>query len=144
MPWNNELAIAYEILSGIPENRFNLDRIVQVSSYRSKTPNPASCGTIGCGIGWLLMHPRYKARGFKLTETAEETLMKSPSRRAQMSPGEYRFIGADMFNIDVDVAQDLFASRDSGNRRFDPPRKEYDQMSDKQILLHRIKTCLYQ
>lgn len=56
------LAVAFSIIGGIPVQNFNLDRYC--SDHRSN-PEP-TCGTIGCSLGWLAMHPYFTAQGLFL------------------------------------------------------------------------------
>lgn len=56
------LAVAYSIIGGIPAKNFHLDRF---STSSDRHPKP-TCGTIGCALGWLAMHPYFVAQGLVL------------------------------------------------------------------------------
>lgn len=134
MPRNPELEIAYQILGGIPNEQIELyDVIVQAGKTIDGKP---FCGTIACGIGWLLMHPRFVERGFAVRRKNGWTLYKTPGWKA-WRPESYTYIASKMFGITQDEAQDLFCTR--GCSGYDPT---FSNMTDKQLLLHRIKSYL--
>jgi hypothetical protein len=56
---------AYAIIDGIPKRRFNLNRIAVPKHKHDDGDKPmrARCGSIGCAIGWLAMHPTFNAMG---------------------------------------------------------------------------------
>lgn len=87
------LAVAYSIIGGIPANNFHLDRFCSNDAVRKPKP---TCGTIGCTLGWLAMHPYFKAQGLYL-EYGEVRLDHSGSSCGAEKAAEYLF-GQDAFD----------------------------------------------
>jgi hypothetical protein len=64
------IAVAYSIIGGIPPEQFNLDTFC--NSYKVQKPEDIEvaskhrCGTIGCTLGWLAIHPYFTAQGLGL------------------------------------------------------------------------------
>lgn len=136
MPRNKELEIAYQILGGIPARKINLSDII-IERGRTVKGKPF-CGTIACGLGWLLMHPRYKRRGFGVKPTTWETLFKTPSE-PEWKYLRYPYVAAEMFGIPQDDAHAIFATT-AYSWDYDP--QDTRKLSDKQLLLARIKNYL--
>ena len=115
-----ELKEAYAILDGIPQERFNLGLLcTQVDRKK------ISCTTIACGVGWLLHHPRYTARGFGYSI---DGLLKAPGQSTVFGDGMYFAVGARMFGISENDAEDIF-----NGRTHQPPHEHKD------LLLSRIR-----
>ena len=62
---------AYEIIDGIPPERFNLSTVCT----GPKAPDPTHCGTIGCAAGWIAMHPKFIERGLSIDRDSTFTWM---------------------------------------------------------------------
>lgn len=138
MPKNAELVAAYQILGGIPDKQIDLKDIV---SRPGITVNGRPfCGTVACGVGWLLMHPRYTSRGFGVRNEYCSCVFKLPGSRKYKSV-DYTRVAAAMLGIDMGTAYELFMPRGGMNRSAYDPRYEYG-MTDKQLLLSRIRNYL--
>lgn len=59
------LRFAYQVLGGIPEERFapRLGYYIGPSIEHWRQPDPHRCGTLACGGGWIAMHPTFRAKG---------------------------------------------------------------------------------
>lgn len=131
MPWNNELAIAYQILGGIPARQIDLDDIV------TREGDENFCGTIACGVGWLAMHPRYRERGFKPRLQGQCWFCEMPGGEESIG---YATVAAKMLGITWDDAYELFTPATMVSD-YDPPGAH--RMGHKKLLLARIKNYLY-
>lgn len=118
----DEFKEAYAILDGVPEERLDL-RSISVS-WRERCE--FSCRTIACGVGWLLHHPRYQARGFGY---ASDGLMKADGRT--FDDDCYGKVAGWMLGIPPMDAELLFAPLSIADRSTREP--------DKQILLSRMR-----
>jgi hypothetical protein len=58
------LAVAYSIIGGIPEEYFHLNNFS--STNEPNAVKAAHCGTVGCTLGWLARHPYFMAQGLFL------------------------------------------------------------------------------
>lgn len=57
------IAVAYSIIGGIPVTQFDLDRYC---SDNAAGVADISCGTIGCTLGWLALHPYFVEQGLSI------------------------------------------------------------------------------
>lgn len=122
-----ELRIAYSILDGIPNKRFNLQLIANKTSL--------DCGTIACGVGWLALHPRYQARGFRLWNDRSGSLSESIGVRnirtdERWHPFSYNRAASAMLGIPSEDADRLFAQEYWTDRNIG---------NDKRVLLRRLR-----
>lgn len=92
---------AYEILDGIPSERFDLSHIA-INERGGSATDPSHCGTIACGLGWLAAHPKF--RPLSLLNYV------SGGRYAYLSQGDYQTAGAATFGISTDDAKALFSA----------------------------------
>lgn len=132
MPWNEELAVAYQILGGIPARQIDLDGIV------TKEGDKNFCGTVACGVGWLAMHPRYRERGFKPRLHGACWYCEMPNGEESIG---YATVAAEMLGITWDDASELFMPT-GYKSEYDPPPGDH-RMDHKKLLLARIKNYLY-
>lgn len=58
------IAVAHSIVGGIPESQFSLDQFC--NNDHVNAPEHISCGTIGCTLGWLALHPHFTGQGLGL------------------------------------------------------------------------------
>lgn len=114
----------YAILDGIPKERFDLDRI--------SNSHVVTCGTLACGIGWLMLHPKYTTKGFSISSYGDITY-----EGKWVSLGN---IGAKIYGISEENVWDIFDSRGHKKRTYDPPR--WATMPDKKLLLARMRNFL--
>lgn len=57
-PLNKErIALAHQIIDGIPEE------VIDLETYVKKKGRSIGCGTVACGAGWLAMHPAFNEVG---------------------------------------------------------------------------------
>lgn len=136
MPKNAELEEAYAILAGIPDANFNLTTVIKGTTLG---PNGGvTCGTIACGIGFLMLHPRYHARGLKavlLHPGTDQIELRTPRDK----DARWDIAASRMLNLTQGVANQLFRPKVSGSD-YDPPNAR--SMTDKEVLLARIKNYL--
>lgn len=133
--WNKEMvARAHEILSGIPEKVINLEVYVQ---QRGKS---LGCGTIACGAGWLGFHPEFRALGFITTEDGdvEDIKVREPSNLSRLFVEDY----AMEYSWSDPAYNYLFAARGYGD--YDEDIEDFKNLSDKEVLLARLKRAYYE
>jgi hypothetical protein len=120
------LAEVGAIIDGIPEEKFNLSVIVQQDERATLT-----CGTVACVLGWLSLHPKFKAKGVRYSKWAGLCWKGEPSN--------FEWVGAKLFDITTDQACDLFSAVYSS---------PYDQRlgisgaTQKQYFRHRLQCFL--
>lgn len=136
MPKNAELVAAYQILGGIPDEQIDLGNII-TEPGRTVGGRPF-CGTVACGVGWLLMHPRYIERGFGVRRGKWHTEFKTP-HWSEWHDELYTSVASKMFDIDEDTAFELFCHT-ALNSKYNPATCVV--MTDKQLLLARIRNYL--
>jgi hypothetical protein len=93
---------AIEIVDGIPKKHFDLDYTMRGRSSMDKVrtaEQAVSCGSIGCAMGWLGLHPEMQAEGLQTTD------MGLTFRGVQCS---YASAGHHLFRMDYYEARDLF------------------------------------
>lgn len=131
MFYKERIALAYEILSGIPEDN------ILLSAYVTEGDGTPTCGTIACGAGWLAMHPAFQAMGLRL-EASRHGLL-SPNGLLFPSLGEdYGSKSLSFIFGDTDTFYKLFASR--GRGLWDEKLlQEMGCISDKELLLARLR-----
>lgn len=118
---------AYEILDGIPESNLNL---CEIAPRRTKEPD---CGTIACGLGWLAMHPDFRALGLDLwSEPTEFETCGLIFQGKRSDPSHYGDVAAKLFGI----------SRNDGYFLFGTKFSEEWRSNDKAALLTRIRNYL--
>lgn len=114
----------YAILDGIPEERFKLQSISNSSYIR--------CDTLACGVGWLLLHPKYTSRGYKI----DALLVTYRTQYIHFVEAPMRWYG-----ITRNVALGVFRSRAGlSSSPYDPPNAR--SLSDKKLLLARMRNFL--
>lgn len=120
------LEYAYAIIDGIPDERIDLETYSSNGINWHENCNPHHCGTIGCPLGWLGMHPYFQALGLQ-TRGTYITLSDIPY--------DFVSVGKELFNITKDQSGTLF-----GPRR---DRKRSDKrLSDKQVFQARMRALL--
>lgn len=125
MFYKERIALAYEILSGIPEDN------ILLSAYVTEGDGTPTCGTIACGAGWLAMHPAFHAMGLRL----------DASRHGLLIPILGEGYGAKALSSifgDTDTFYKLFASRGRGTWD-EKLLQEMGCISDKELLLARLR-----
>lgn len=125
-----EFAIAYSILDGIPEWRLSLTDIANKPEL--------DCGTLACGIGWLLLHPRYQERGFGIKRTSSYGLVIDTPDGAY-AQNAYGDVAKMMFNLPSAEMESVFGTRHFWNS-FNP--RSLNRFNDKQLLLYRMRKYL--
>jgi hypothetical protein len=125
MTFNRELFIeAYEILDGIPDERFNLSEIANKKEL--------DCGTLACGMGWLAMHPKFQALGLTLEEAGDEGVRVALPGFEFLPVSGYDTIARELFGFSGTLAPyHIFRTRCLGERG-----------TDKQVLLKRMRNYL--
>lgn len=125
---------AYAILGGIPEAAYNLD------SFVTKSGESKSCGTVACGMGWLAMHPQFRALGLGLTELYSNErpalAMSMPTYKGRDVP--YTKVAGRIFGVSEMEARGLFSGRTYTDRH----HGDNKHRTDKQVLLNRIMRLL--
>lgn len=102
---------ACAIIDGIPDNRFNLNVVVNNDEKHSLRVDPHHCGTVGCAMGWLGMHPKFQKLGLTFGSDGE-----------LQWKGDFAFYdhaGAELFGLTTKQADSLFAGL--RNSDFDDP-----------------------
>lgn len=92
------LGDAYAIIGGIPAEKFDLNTIT-----RRQAGATLGCGTIGCALGWLGLHPDFKR---KLNMTG-----RPGEHRWKVNGKEIRYFAeaaGELFGITVTEATNLF------------------------------------
>lgn len=82
------LAVAYSIIGGIPVKNFDLNQFCSTGHNAKPTP---TCGTIGCTLGWLAMHPYFTAQGLYLEHRAVKLIKPNGDRLLVDHAAEYLF-----------------------------------------------------
>lgn len=122
---------AYAIIDGVPEDRMNLNDVA--SNFEGGDPTDIHhCGTVGCAIGLLAMHPYFQALGLYL-ERDESAIEYGYSMTKAGTKGYVR-VGMEIFDLDYDEAHDLFR-----------PSRDWERAaygSDKAIWLARVRKFL--
>ena len=126
---------AAAIIEGIPNRNFNLNTVM--SNHGSRKPEENFCGSIGCVIGWLAMHPEFKELGLELKEYDDRC---SPGVTYKGDPVDYRRAASLVFGVSDTNARELFCGH--GGSYFDPPRAF--QISSKTIFRNRMVRFLKQ
>jgi hypothetical protein len=124
---------AYQVIDGIPEERLKLYNICANSDDHFKRHDPFHCGTVGCAIGFLAMHPyfneqglRYGPRGMLYFKDAPVTWMEAPAK---------------LFNMDRATARGLFQPV-LFSERYEDTDRPYHGLTDKQVWQKRARTWL--
>ncbi|MFK3741055.1 hypothetical protein [Massilia sp. TN1-12] len=123
------LGDAYAIIGGIPEKRFNLNFIA-----RGTQDGGIACGTIGCAMGWLGLHPDFKP----LLNMGNDGAPKWTVNGRRFS--WYADAAAALFNIRESDAENLFSFR--GGSKYDHAINRAGRVNDKERCLKRIRMFL--
>ena len=134
---------AYEVLDGIPAERFDLDHIIEltpsmdVGTFKARP----TCNTLACGMGWLALHPDFKRLGLRLNGHGKLTF------KGFTYAFDYEKAAVKLFNLSwSDDAEAMFAPR--FNSLYDKELNvvsrcfDNDKVSDKELLLYRIRRFL--
>jgi hypothetical protein len=132
MPKYKLLKEAYAIIDGIPEDRFNLN-FINKNDRGGPRNDPHHCGTIGCAIGWLAMHPKMQALGLGYEETGVCLMFKGAELLG------YESAAMRLFNITHTDARNLFGSE--GLSRYDRDATSL-RNNHKALFRHRVKAFL--
>jgi hypothetical protein len=124
---------AYAIIDGIPEQAFDLEKIITDGG------TSVGCGTVACAAGWLSIHPKFgKLLGADVTLNGESTTIYWPG-------GQWwdDAVGK-VFKLDTTQVRNIFASRRMSDYDYEDDTDETDTtaMTDKQLWQHRVKTFL--
>lgn len=122
---------AYAIIDGVPAHRMDLSFV----SYNS-SGDPTSihhCGTIGCAIGLLAMHPRFQALGMYLYTPPHDDPEWGHSATLKGARG-YEEVAVEIFDVDMEDAYRLFRPSQEHERQ------QYD--NDKAVWLARVRGYL--
>jgi hypothetical protein len=125
---------AYAIIDGIPDHRFNLNKVATNDTDHGECNVPTDCGTIACGIGWLAMHPDFIDRGL--------TVDKQGAPRLHGATCFYEDAGAHLFGITCSEAMSLFSP--NGYSYLDVPNEGYSHRTHKQVFQNRVRLFLQQ
>lgn len=115
---------AYQIIDGIPEVAFALERIFLKKGESLKS------GTIACAAGWLSTHPQFRAMGLGWDQDSEILTIDGCEFR-----NAYSQQMAQIFNLPLEVAQRLFNVR--GGLECSKLGLQMDA-SDKEVFLKRL------
>jgi hypothetical protein len=119
---------AYAIIDGIPDEYFDLEKIVKNDTKH------VGCGTIACAAGWLGLHPKFNELGYTVNVNSGITVA---SFKNATYGGFYDSL-VHLFNIPYSTAMNLFcASYDS---RFDSKVKS--SISHKEMWKNRVVAYL--
>jgi hypothetical protein len=94
---------AYAIIDGIPKRRFDLDRLAvpkRPGKHSDEQPLRAECGSVACAMGWLAMHPLFRAMGLWVSRRGVLYLNSVEV--------DYDYAAARVFNLDRRDAANLF------------------------------------
>lgn len=130
---------AYAIIDGIPEDRFNLN-VVTRTDAEGHEKDPHYCGTVGCALGWLAMHPQFQALGLGLYVSDHRSQQAFTSFFGANL--DFEKAGAMVFGMTVNDATAMF--RPARHVELFPNREEslIPVVSDKQVWQNRVKTYL--
>ena len=133
---------AYAILAGIPQKRFSLEII-------SNKPQ-LGCGTLACGIGWLLHHPTFR-NGFELRKPSPwSDSIVIQHKDEEYLPSDFMRIGQDLLGISFEEASEVFSAKGIGMSDYDEEIIQdvgygvYEEIDDKTLLLYRMRRALGQ
>ena len=119
---------AYEILAGIPAERF----IPDLDQYANNTK--ITRGTLACGIGWLAMHPGFKRLGLIPSFFADDTSLTLDGAVASLNEAVVAVFG-------TKYPDDLFGVRGKSEYDHEPSTAT---LTDKALLLYRLRRYLGQ
>lgn len=125
------LRLAYAFFAGIPAKRFYLDAIVQNDGNWDDPPSATNCNTLACGMGWLGLSPFGNALGLRWDDFHHE--LQYHNARCVST---FHAVGQ-VFGLSPMRACQLFDARHNSERR-----GEYATMTDKEVLLRRIRHFL--
>lgn len=119
------------VFDGVPAERVDLGEIyVMGSRDKYAEPDPNLCGTIGCFMGWVGMHPIAHHHGVRLVSDNRFHIRGIPG-----TTHGYAYAASFLFNISFTDALELFGPTWT---RFDPERWS----NDKERILARIKNFI--
>ncbi len=93
---------AIAIIMGIPNDRLNLCLVRRNPVDWHSHKDAHHCGTVGCAIGWLSLHPQFNALGLKPGRDPADLVLKGREVTFQVA-------AARLFGITEDEGIDLFA-----------------------------------
>jgi hypothetical protein len=142
MPKFDLLRHAAKIISGIPSKRFNMAVIAMNLDDRTRVDDPFHCGTVGCALGWLGMHPDMRALGLK-TEVYMDgnDFVGGAVVKWKGESEDYATAASRLFDIPRFQATHLFQAS-QGYERWPErwPDTSKRPLSDKQIFRARLRT----
>lgn len=141
MPNFELLRKAAAIIDGIPSQLFVLNELArQDGSFRNceEAMQAKLCGTIGCAIGWLGMHPDFNALGLQVSPATAifgDVLYSGEPRGC--------FTAASLlFNVTYSEACDLFTSHGESVFDDDMFKDSSSNPTSKQLFKNRIRMFL--
>lgn len=143
---NHLFETAYEILEQIPEQKLALEKWIQHCQF-DEEKIVVDCNTLACGAGHLCLNPVMQKAGLRFTSVVPALNGVVP---ALYTDGEFSGIGfnalAGLFDIPWSLAIAVFAPRhDSSHedRFLDPPLDIKSRMTDKELILLRMRTAMH-
>jgi hypothetical protein len=122
---------ACAVIDGIPVSRFNLNAVCVNTQSMSNQTNPQHCGTVGCVMGWLGMHPDFKARGLGFTRG------EYPMLTLDGCAMDYATIGAKVFGMTETQAENLFSPVNCSS--LDNKTEFYSAEDSRKVFRNRIR-----
>lgn len=134
---------AYAVIAGIPNDQFRLHYIFT----HKPTEDPSYCGTIGCAMGWLSLHPTFAqllgARNKFGQRCNGLDAIRWTKPGTSISTNYYAGAAAWAFGISVTQARNLFTK--AGGSHYDRGILEFNGgtlPNDKRLCLARIEAFL--
>ena len=138
---------AYAIIAGIPEEKIRMNTIL---SHRGEVRDvrPKACGSIGCAIGWLSMHPGFQEKTGLVARLTPERAKSHKLLFQNLSLHglyvDYNEAAVEVFGLSKKAAYGLFNPVGDGGYLGDQVEdglREFGH-SDKDIFLSRVRKYL--
>lgn len=101
---------AAAIIDGIPARRFNLGSIIRTKNGQPVT-KATDRGAVGCGLGWLGLHPKFQALGLVTSYDPTRSFWEEERlvyKQQDYYPSNFDKVAADLFGISQSDAHNLF------------------------------------
>lgn len=130
VPKYDLLRQARAIVSAIPDERFDLDDIIDNDSLGPGGLVVQGCGTIACALGWLCLNPTFNEYGLRLGRYGNVIYNDMTMYYADAASVLFNMSQADAYNLfQPALEQEL-------------PLDTNGLISDKALWLHRLDTFM--
>lgn len=133
------LVRAYQIIGGIPEDRFDLTAVYSHPTPRDKDGRGTlGCNTIACAMGWLALHPEFQQLG--LAPGMRGGIKLDGFELGGFAASNYALVASHLFDLPGGMRDgvDLFGT--VGHSVFDG--RLFGRITDKERFLARMRIYL--